>query len=473
MKQIQNKFLNYNYINLSFFILIAILYLNHKQRSNIQGLAVQANSIPFELRIFLNFMIFGIYLFLFFMNTYLINKKVTLIKYKLNMKRKISLATILVIVLFLPAFITSQKFQNFTDKLYGFYSIGHLKPNFVDLRAILQAMSSINSIGEIYKTACPGACIQYSWNYPQFLLDLNFIKVSELNTNFISIVLASIYLIALVIIFDNFKSIFLSFGWLMTASSFLLFERMNSEILIPSLIIINVLLIKKFPKTIYIFPVTILFLANIKFYPLMLIPVIYFMYRKSIAWLVYNLIILFIGLLMLYDDVLKIGLNAMSFGYSGTFGLKTYLGLLSGSNPSFLVNFNFSLLIFILVSGYLLWIGSRSSLVLNLNLLSDQLFIIGSILTLSSWLLSSNYQYRMASILLLIPYFSKNLSMDPKLTGAIFFGYVASAFNCAISLAPARNGLFTGSSIILIGVLVQFITKKNLLQRTRVVINKH
>jgi len=458
----QKLFTNYKLINFALIGLIGILYLNNRQRNNIENLAAQAKTIPFEIRVSLNFMVFGVYLILFIFSSHLIKNKITLNKNKLNFKIKFLSGILLVSILFIPAIITSPKFQIYADKLYGFYSIGHLKPNFLDLRAILQAMSSIDFIGETYKTACPGACVQFAWNYPQFLLDLNFVHISESNIYLVASFFAILYLISLILILDDFKTIIFSVGWLMTGSTFLLFERMNSEILIPTLVIINLYLIKKFPNAIYVFPITILFLANLKFYPLILIPVVYYIFRRHTLWLFYNLSIFLIGVFMLYDDILKIGLSAMSFGYPGTFGLKTYLGLLSGGYPSFELNLSAASLIFSIFSGYLIFVGLYSNLTLDLRLIPDQLFLIGSILILASWLTSSSYQYRMAPIILLLPYFSKNLRSNPQPVSLLFFGYAAAALNCAISLAPGRNGLFTGVSFVLVGILIKFIWRMNL-----------
>lgn len=449
------KILKESSIPIAFFLLILSLYMNQKQRNNINGLAVQAASINFGFRVFLNFMFFMIFLVLYFALLKFAKNNVILEQYRLTTPIKFLVGVALIAISSIPAFIFTSKFQKLSDIFYGFYSIGHQKPNFLDLRGVLSGMNSVESIGENFIAACPGACVEYHWNYPQFLLDLDFINVSEANTYQFAMFFVLLYLMSLVTVLDNQMSILFISAWTLTASSMLLFERMNSEILVPTLVILNLYLLQKYPKALYFLPITILFLANLKFYPLILIPALLIIFRRGFWWQVYNIFIFITGLFMVYDDYIKTGIASISFGYPGTFGLKTYLGLLLGSVPSFDLQFGIPLTIFILLIVFLLQTGYKSSLVIDSKIFPDQLFYLGSTLTLASWILSSNYQYRMATILLLIPYLAKNLTYEPKLVGAIFIGYFISALNCALSLAPMRNAFFSGASLLLLGLFVR------------------
>ena len=449
------KFLTDSYLAISFFLLITALYLNKKQRDNIESLAVQAVSLEFSLRVILNFVFLILFLVLYFTLLKFSGNTARARKIQLTQFKKFLISTLLIAISIVPAVVFTSKFQHLADNFYGLYSIGHQKPNFLDLRAVLSGMSSVNSIGDNFNAACPGACVTYGWSYPQFLLDLDFLKISEADTYRFASTFALLYLLALLAISQNQISIFLISAWTLTASSMLLFERMNFEILVPTLIILNLHLLQRYPKVLYILPVTVLFLANLKFYPLILIPAFLIIYRKGLWWLLYNTFVFVLGIYMLYDDYLEIGIASVSFGYSGTFGLKTYLGLLSGGNPSFYLDIGVPLLIFTLLAGVLIRAGFKSNLVVNTKLFSDQLFYFGCLLTLAAWALSSNYQYRMVTVVLLIPYLATHLRDEPKLLGAIFIGYFTSALTAAVSLAPMRNALFTGASLLLLGVFVR------------------
>ena len=450
------KFITDSYLAISFFLLIAALYLNEKQRDNIESLAVQAVSIEFSLRVVLNFAFLILFLVLCSMLLKFTRNTACARKIQLTQFNKLLISTFLAIISIAPAVVFTSRFQYFADNFYGLYSIGHQKPNFLDLRAVLSGMGSVNSIGDNFSAACPGACVTYGWSYPQFLLDLNFLNISEADTYRFASTFTLLYLLALFAISQNQISIFFISAWTLTASSILLFERMNLEILVPTLIILNLYLLQRYPKVLYILPITVLFLSNLKFYPLILIPAFLIIYRKGLWWLLYNTLVFALGVYMLYDDYLEIGIASVSFGYSGTFGLKTYLGLLSGSNPSFYLHIGIPSLIFIFSAGVLIRAGFKSNLDINTKLFSDQLFYFGCLLTLAAWVLSSNYQYRMVTVVLLIPYLATHIRNEPKLLGAIFIGYFTSALTAAVSLAPMRNALFTGASLLLLGVFARF-----------------
>jgi hypothetical protein len=129
-------------------------------------------------------------------------------KIKLTQFKKFLISTLLIAISIVPAVVFTSRFQHLADNFYGLYSIGHQKPNFLDLRAVLSGMSSVNSIGDNFNAACPGACVKYGWSYPQFLLDLDFLKISEADTYRFASAFALLYLLALLAISQNQISIF-------------------------------------------------------------------------------------------------------------------------------------------------------------------------------------------------------------------------------------------------------------------------
>ncbi len=430
------------------------IFLSQQNRDSLDSLSVRFSYLTTNERIFINLIpLLGILLLIVLQN------KTDFIEGTFSRKIKLNFFWACgFILIFLINLSWNPRIFDKISRLYSWIGIGHLKPGFADWLGVLKGINTVNEPGEFFTIDCPGSCMQYRWQYPSLLLELNFID------DLSAYLQISAFLIFLIFIFVFFRVFnFLDSGTLLgvlfvlSPALLLLFERMNPEIFIIILIpILAYYLVNK--KRIFISILIIFIMAEIKFFPIVLFIYLFFAFYRNWKYL---LIIFssFTGVcILLLRDLNLIGSSNLIAGYAATFGL---IGLTSFAQglPEPIMNFQQIpiLLIILIFLLYFIFLGTRIKIDMQRNYrfsYFETLFLISSSLFILSWFTNSNYIYRASLLIWIIPFF---IILYEKNSEIVFFWFVVTLFGCftlPVTLAPIRNILFSTSASIMIGLFI-------------------
>jgi hypothetical protein len=377
------------------------------------------------------------------------------VRLKKNSRREeVFLLCLWSVIVFIPAALSLEKSRNYLSKYFYLFGVGHLFPNFADLRGTIAAMNKVNEVGESFQIECQKIeepCLGWRWTYGSAILRIpTFGIIREKNAPFIAFFLFVALIICFWYLAKTKLEIILFSVFAFSGTSLLIVERMNIDILVlPLIILISKLKKLKLLGSFCIFQFWLL-LTLTKYYTFPLFFAFMILRRNRIERLLYLTISLF-ALYSMYMDLSKIGFDSFNFGYAATHGLKVLTGFASGkSYPGFsssnVANYVVALTLFI-IALFFFKLYKKVNFVIS----DDQFIIMFSLSYLvffSTWLLSANYPYRLVSSFIFIPFFTRlfgtNIlwsSVNLSLLFAMFVGI-------HITLSPLRNifiGIFASS----------------------------
>lgn len=374
---------------------LILFFLNHKFVFTNSGNGRSNNwksSQIFLVFIFFNlFVVLAIFIFEFF------NSKIR------TLKLKVGTGTILFTIVYIPSLLTLY-FRDLIDKYFlYFFSIGHIFPNFSDLRGVLVGINEVNTVGQ--QIPCEvNQCASTAWIYGRMLLYLGNIPVNNFSVYSIVFILTLIFLQLVKKLRTSFTENALHFIFFISPPIVLLFERFNIEILIAILLLYAFNL---YNKNNFLLSFALVGIASlIKFFPLVLCI---FYFKKFIPRLqrLIILIQIFIISSIVYQDNLNLGAD-ISPGLTGTVGLKNIYLILSSSNYPVVLVF-----IFLIIFGFALNYINQMLLEQNLN----KNYIINKtdkfgleyfgLLFIFCFFVNSNYIYRFIFLYFAIVYLWK------------------------------------------------------------------
>jgi hypothetical protein len=278
-----------------------------------------------------------------------------------------------------------------------------MKPIFADLRTVQGAYDSI-ALGFDPQIANPGDPWNRPLNYSKLWLGIGEIINIKNESNYVLFVSSYvfIYLLSFFNLLKNFPSFFMLICFF-SGSSLLAIERGNIDLIIFSLLFTSVFLKRDSFKSLFIFFATIL-----KIYPIFASVII--MKNRKIFYLFTIICLLFLGLN--YQEIIKMKDATpisipMSYGAANISAIfMKYLNLKISSN---LIG------IFMVALGFLIYRIKFIKTAITMNFspnkdnkkLIQDLFLIGASIYICSFLLVSNFDYRLIFVILCIPYIDK------------------------------------------------------------------
>lgn len=265
--------------------------------------------------------------------------------------------------------------------------------------------------------------------YGSILLNIPLSNNFFFFNNFVLPILINLTLILIVTFFFRFEKkneYFLWFLLIINPSTLLIIERANVDLIILLLLVLACYIWKDIIKI----PI-ILIISFIKFYPI-ICSLIYFFEEKFLKKNIYKFLLLFffvsIGLFLDLDNIIKIVQNQEQFtaGYKYSFSFSS-LSLV----PQFQNYFNqkilliFTLILFLIF--YYLNFTQLKKVLLNFtpDSFEKRLFLIGSLILVSTFFIFKNIYYREIFIVLIIPYIIRsNENYYKFLINFLIFKYI-------------------------------------------------
>jgi hypothetical protein len=328
----------------------------------------------------------------------------------------------LALVLFfaiLPAFITYTATISSINKFYKFFGVGHLLPNFMDLRGALAAIEKVTFTGESYSINCDnpyGTCLGWKWTYGSLILKLKvFTFFSERFTLIIAICITLLVLLFLSKLLDKPKNYVYIFPFVFTGTFLILFERLNLDILVPLILFLLAYTKERSNFVRYSVFLGYLFISETKYYTFIVLPIIILFQKNRDRILYFIISIPFI--LITYSDLKSAGLESINYGYAATYGLRNWFGLVNAEpEPKYVFNpLTISLLTFLIFCGLKVSVELWKNIIIQLpeeNYWNFELFVYGTATFIFTMFAASNYPYRLACLICIFPYIINNLSFS-------------------------------------------------------------
>jgi hypothetical protein len=449
---------------MGFYILVGlstILLLSLHQGFNIVAnlSSTQFNSLGAKIlamQVFL-LLVFAFNLILIFISTELLFETKT-------MRLSWVLGAFWTIFVFIPSAASSEISRYFFTKYFYAFGVGHLFPNFADLRGTIAAINKVSDVGDSFQIDClpiEEPCLGWRWTYGSAILKLpNFGIILEKNAPLFALIFFLIFLGCLWKLAKSKLDIYLFSFFAITGSSLLIVERMNIDLLaLPLTILLSKLAKMKLATSLMVF-LFFLFFTLTKFYTLPLC-IVFMLLRRGKAERIFYFLATSLGTLMILRDIKIIGTDSYNFGYAATHGLKVLTGFASGQSFPKIVTSSIStyVVLITLVGAFtiLLRIYSRIELP-NVDHGSKNLYLLAYLLFATTWFLSANYPYRLVSTVAFIPFLT-TLLKSRLLLGSLNISLLYATFlGIHISLSPLRNvfvGLFFVSTSALCIRLIQ------------------
>lgn len=368
------------------------------------------------------------------------------------------------IFVFLPSAASSEISRYFFTKYFYAFGVGHLFPNFSDLRGTIAAINKVRDVGDSFQIDClpiEEPCLGWRWTYGSAILKFpNFGIILEKNAPLFALIFFLIFFICLWKLTKSKLDVYLFSFFALTGSSLLIVERMNIDLLaLPLIVLLSKLAKMNLAKSLVVFSFFLSFTLT-KFYTLPLC-IAFMLLRRGKAERIFYFLATSLGFLMILGDIKVIGANSYNFGYAATHGLKVLTGFASGQSfPEIVVSSISTYVVLIsLIGAFAIFVRIYSRFELpNIDQGSKNLFLLAYLLFATTWLLSANYPYRLASTVAFIPLFT-TLLKSRLLLGSINISLLYATFlGIHISLSPLRNvfvGLFFVSTSALCMKLIQ------------------
>jgi hypothetical protein len=439
-------------------LFLTIMISNEKSRLNFLKLGATLQDATLEFKFLLNLFFVGAFFIIYNILKNLFNLRI-LDNTSLQKYHKLIVIVCLTIFCFLPASIFIGYKYNLIDSFFRAFGIGHIKPNFIDLRGTLAAINKVKEVGEGYQIDCPNEpCIGWRWTYGSSILKLNRFSIfSESNTYLFASIFMVIFLCVIYLISKNIKTSVILLTLIPTGTMMLIIERMNIDILLLPIIYFLARLAYTNTFMLTIAPILILLAASVKYYPLILLfPLVFFINSNLLR--IYYFLCFLLGVIYIIPELKLAGAENFSYGYSATYGLRNLVGIINGSpEPKLILSFITLLgLIFFSYVSYISFnnfkIGEAQN---NQSTINFSMYCYGFAILLSSWVLNSNYPYRLICVVAMIPYlidkYGENTDLVLTSTSSMIIYFVT----IPVTLSPIRNLMLTFFIALNIGILVK------------------
>jgi hypothetical protein len=385
-----------------------------------------------------------------------------------------ALAAFWLIFVFLPSAASSENSRHFFTKYFYAFGVGHLFPNFSDLRGTIAAMNKVRDVGDSFQIDClpiEEPCLGWRWTYGSAILKFpNFGIILEKNAPVFALMFFLIFLSCLWKITQSKLDVYLLSFFALTGSSLLIVERMNIDLLaLPLIYLLSKLARMNLAKSFMVFIFFLAFTLT-KFYTIPLF-IAFMLLRRGKAERIFYFLATTLGSLTILGDIKVIGTNSYNFGYAATHGLKVLTGFASGqSYPKIVLSSISTYVVLITLIGafaIFFWIYSRIELP-NIDEASRNLCLLAYLLFATTWLLSANYPYRLVSTVAFIPLLTTLLKRR-LLLGSLNIGFLYATFlGIHISLSPLRN-VFAGLFFVSMSALcIRLIQKYPILESEKI-----
>jgi hypothetical protein len=454
--EIKNREVSYLFSAFSILFLLFVIFFPGKNLSNYNNLASRSEGIDIQIRILFNLTV----VLLLFLACVIFKKSFMYRPITEKFFPQILILISLTLLAFFPATnLNPQLFSAFA-KIYQLIGIGHIGSGFADLAGVLEGATKVDAAGEYFKIDCPGTCVQYRWQYSQYLLNLPFERVLAQNLQLIALIFwLLIIFVSVKFMGKTFFSPIILICFLLPAN-LLAYERMNIE----NLIFISIPILAYFSQSKFkdfVLPIIIIALTIIKFYPLVLAVLFLIMDKISIKKLFIYIVTITVGLVLSLPDLQAIGRSNLIAGFAGSYGLQNFLALLSGNvNPTLtgvsLLSYFFGMFfcVYFFIVGFRVRVKTSS-----LESIEIRLFLIASALSIVAWLTNSNYMYRLILVMWCVPYLIALAKDNRKVISFVLSSLILGLSIIPISLSPIRNILIAQSFSFLTGVFLSIILK--------------
>ena len=446
-------------------LFLIILVFNKESRLNFLKLGATFQDLTLEFKFLLNVFFVGAFFIICNLIKNLFNSKL-LINPFLQKYHRLILIICFTTFCFLPASIFIGYKYDIVDSFFRAFGIGHIKPNFIDLRGTLAAINKVKEVGEGYQIDCQNEpCIGWRWTYGSSILKLNRFDVfSESNTYLFAGIFMGIFLLIVYSMSKNIKNSIILLILIPTGTMMLIIERMNIDILLLAIIYFLARLAYTNTFVLTIAPIIILLAASVKYYPLVLFfPLLLFITSNFLR--VYYFFCFIAGVVYIVPEIKLAGTENFNYGYSATYGLRNLVGIVNGSpEPKLILSFVTLMgLVFFTYISYVSFVNFKTSQAkTSQSFVNFSMYCYGFTILLSSWALNSNYPYRLICVVPMIPYLIDKYEENKDLVLTSISCVIISFATIPVTLTPVRNLMLTFFIALNIGILVKvFISNKN------------
>jgi len=249
----------------------------------------------------------------------------------------------------------------------------------------------------------------------------------------------------------------------------LIIERMNIDILL--LPIIYFLARFAYTNTLVsiIAPILILFTASVKYYPLVLLfPLVFFINSNLLR--AYYLLCFLLGVIYIIPELKLAGIDNFNYGYSATYGLRNLIGIVNGSpEPKLILSFItlMGLMFFFYISYISFGNFKTNEIQTRQSIINFSMYSYGFAVLLSSWILNSNYPYRLICVITMIPYLIDKYEENKDLVLTSISGIIISFVTIPVTLSPIRNLMLAFFIASNIGILVKIYVSNRKLSNSK------
>jgi hypothetical protein len=351
-------------------------------------------------------------------------------------------------IVFVPSLIGIRWPGIISSYFMNIFGIGHLYPNFGDLRGLFSGISNVRQVGE--RIPCyEGECVPTTWIYGRILLSLPAFHASDL------LIIAMSLLLTILVISQVNGLIEKENRWqlslvIATPPFVLLIERQNIEILIALLTIWAAVCYQQEKYLLSIIAISIGTL--IKFYPIIL-SVFFLAKYVPLLTRLQALCVFTIVTIFIIPDISVLQGRATP-GLAATFGLRNVLPWLDYPFGSGRMELNSWIsLIFLVLSIFFTSLISYRAANVHISTFSNKsilVFIFSSTVAIFAWLANSNYAYR--AIFFIIPMLLLGQITNNTYVKAISWAFYMFSVFLSTSFALQRNLAFAFLASILIGI---------------------
>lgn len=358
------------------------------------------------------------------------------------------------IFILIPIVIDKYVGLNILESLSRIFRVSYINPIFADLNTILTGIGcqTVNEIGD--KISCD-LKNNVLWNYPTVLLQLRIFNIDSTFTFALGYCIAVIFILTLSLFRDINKIQKIILAVLAFSPPLLLVvNRGNFDLLILScLAIAGYAMNRNLKFCLELSYLLVLFAASQKYYAFFALPLLLF-FSKSKKSCFYFLIV-FIGFLYLNLSDLRYLNQFIGRDMSGSFGLPVLISHINGQAESDLNVYSFGSAIVLILVGFYLNFFKKRIYKVKVSNYNDYVFLLLSFSFAITWLLASNYYYRLVLLIFVIPfYFHKQSTRFENYVGltsfiSFYLSYRTFGFVMNILLIP----MLTFNFLILYGIL--------------------
>jgi len=379
-------------------------------------------------------------------------------------KTKVFIVAIWTLFAFIPSVISGQNLRSMLSNFFYLFGVGHLYPNFVDLRGTLAAISDVKEVGQSFSIKCDvidEPCLGWRWTYGSMILNLHRVPgLIQENAPFFAILFFLVFIKILYNLIQTNLDALIFLLLLVSGTSLLTIERMNIDILTLPLFYA----ISKLNQRNLIFRLTTvlawLFFSLTKYYTFPLILVIVLI-LKSKREKLFAILLTAYFIPTVLRDLGQARLEEQVFGYAATTGISIISGFLEGSKmPNFQIfttSGTLTVVSFILLCLIFRRLYRNKLGVTNADSSTKYLFLLVILNLVTCWIISESYPYRLISTLALVPVFTSTLRERQELLFLNIFLLYAVFAGIHISLTFTRNLFFAILIASLIGMIAELV----------------